>query len=953
MNVQIERATIYGFGKWIDTTFSFSHGRLHCFYGENEVGKSTLQQFIQFILFGLPPRKRAKFYPKASTRFGGSLTVYDKRFGVVTIERTEQGCRCQLTDGTERDEEWLQEKLLSGMTHSLYRSIYAFSARDLAIIRKMKREHLSDVLFSVSLTGATAIYEIERTLEKKLDELFKPTGKRPRLNEALVKTDKLYRRLHKLQETDASYTTLIQKKLALEKTLATKEKALIQLREEFAHLKQQHDLYAVISEYKTVSEKLASVKENLHVPERGSERLEQWKKQLFPVQSEHERLIARIAELKEAYERLKTKREKEVEMREQLQQLLQKQKMYERYVMQLEEIKRQIKVTEEKITTISHNIGIEPSVAERYEFPYELEHECKHLKQTGEQLQLESDKLQTTYQLFIERKLKLEKEKRQLEEKLAPESERFYWKNIIDTFEHRHGQKASDEQRERKKLVRSVNMLAIFTALSLLLPVFMQETLLWIVPLSLSLFTLWQYYSVRTLANTFTKEHRTVTANEYDEAKRKMEDYEKRLAKLRTIEHELERVALTKRQWEEEKVVFAQKESDWIQRVQRLAQAYPFLDKLEPITWYDILGPLRELKQLAHTLHVQKEEMERKQTYVRAVEDMLQSLQNDRGRTRPLTMADVQEKVLQMKRDEEKEQQLLEEINTLEDEKKSLAKEISHYEREIEQLFALANVTDEESFYEKVKRYEEKRSLIERKEKLYKQLRSTFSNQSIEYILNEQKDRTELQQQLDLLEAKMSEYEKQIATLNRDLATLEVKLNELESSAERSETNFQFYVERDKTYELAKQYTFYKVAYTAIKKAKERYQARFLKEVLERTKAYFSQLTNGAYTNVFAPREDSVFQVEAKNNVRYTVEELSEGTVDQLYIALRLAIGNVMYKRFRLPFLIDDAFLHFDDARTKQFIRLLHSFHDERQIFVFTCKRSIAQLFTPAVVEMK
>src|SRR5699024_4798352 len=71
------QATIYGFGKWTDTEVDFTEHNAASFYGANEAGKSTLQQFILYMLFGLSPKQRKFYRPKQRTEIGGMLHVHD------------------------------------------------------------------------------------------------------------------------------------------------------------------------------------------------------------------------------------------------------------------------------------------------------------------------------------------------------------------------------------------------------------------------------------------------------------------------------------------------------------------------------------------------------------------------------------------------------------------------------------------------------------------------------------------------------------------------------------------------------------------------------------------------------------------------------------------------------------------------------------------------------------
>ena len=86
--MQIKRLEIYGYGKWVDTTFDLEED-IHLFYGENEAGKSTLMSFIHSIIFGFPTRNSTflRYEPRESSKYGGKIIAEDNRFGEVVIER--------------------------------------------------------------------------------------------------------------------------------------------------------------------------------------------------------------------------------------------------------------------------------------------------------------------------------------------------------------------------------------------------------------------------------------------------------------------------------------------------------------------------------------------------------------------------------------------------------------------------------------------------------------------------------------------------------------------------------------------------------------------------------------------------------------------------------------------------------------------------------------------------
>ena len=104
---------------------------------------------------------------------------------------------------------------------------------------------------------------------------------------------------------------------------------------------------------------------------------------------------------------------------------------------------------------------------------------------------------------------------------------------------------------------------------------------------------------------------------------------------------------------------------------------------------------------------------------------------------------------------------------------------------------------------------------------------------------------------------------------------------------------------------------------------------------------YVSLFTAGAYDSV---RLDERGQLQILTEGREVRPELlSRGTLEQIYLALRLAVGNVVTKEEPLPILLDEAFAMYDDDRLAQTLQTLSTL--QNQIFLFTCqKREVEML---------
>lgn len=103
---------------------------------------------------------------------------------------------------------------------------------------------------------------------------------------------------------------------------------------------------------------------------------------------------------------------------------------------------------------------------------------------------------------------------------------------------------------------------------------------------------------------------------------------------------------------------------------------------------------------------------------------------------------------------------------------------------------------------------------------------------------------------------------------------------------------------------------------------------------------YSVRLTGGAVDRVVI---DEAFNINIYRNDRLIpVDRLSSGTAAQVYLAVRLALGEVLFEGTDVPFIFDDAFAMYDDVRLKETLRCLIGLG--RQIIIFSCQQREAEL---------
>lgn len=101
----------------------------------------------------------------------------------------------------------------------------------------------------------------------------------------------------------------------------------------------------------------------------------------------------------------------------------------------------------------------------------------------------------------------------------------------------------------------------------------------------------------------------------------------------------------------------------------------------------------------------------------------------------------------------------------------------------------------------------------------------------------------------------------------------------------------------------------------------------------------FARLTNGKYSGMTVSKSFSINVSLRENPISREAEYLSNGTFDQAYLSLRLALSSVLGED--LPLFLDDTLTQYDDIRAQATLRFLKDYSKAGQLVMFTCHKSI------------
>lgn len=122
----------------------------------------------------------------------------------------------------------------------------------------------------------------------------------------------------------------------------------------------------------------------------------------------------------------------------------------------------------------------------------------------------------------------------------------------------------------------------------------------------------------------------------------------------------------------------------------------------------------------------------------------------------------------------------------------------------------------------------------------------------------------------------------------------------------------------------------------ALEEARTRLQRRFAPRITRQASLLFARLTGGRYDRVTMTEDLSVLSGAKDEDTLRSHLWRSEGTADQLYLALRLAVAKELTPD--APLILDDALIRFDDERLRNAMKLLKEEAGYRQVILFSCQ---------------
>ena len=197
----------------------------------------------------------------------------------------------------------------------------------------------------------------------------------------------------------------------------------------------------------------------------------------------------------------------------------------------------------------------------------------------------------------------------------------------------------------------------------------------------------------------------------------------------------------------------------------------------------------------------------------------------------------------------------------------------------------------------------------------------------------------------------LNEINQEIEKKQKELNMINIKLHELDFDKENVEIKVDNLMEieekivnnNEKIVNLKDLEKSMNLAKTLLEKAYEKMKNTVTPKFTENLSKNIHQITDGKYTNVMV-QDDNGLVVELENGNYVEANRLSVGTIDQLYLSLRLSMTEDLSSE-KMPIILDEAFAYYDTKRLENILNYLANTYPDRQIILFTCTEREKNIF--------
>lgn len=890
--MQLKKVHIDGFGIFNDKQIDGFTSGVNLLYGPNEFGKTTFLEFIRRILFGFPAKRGSiNQYPALhGGRYGGKLFCELINGDELTIHRTIGSHRGPVTIQLGTSEYTGQEelnRLLDSISQTFYENVYAFSLNELQEIDSLSEDEIRNRIYGAGLElGGRSLTTIKKVFTDHGDPIFKPSGKKHLMNHIYDNIKKHETNIREIQKGLVEFEELKDEKERLEAEIEKLEDEIQHRTELKYNFQNMQKLYPNVINLKTTEAELEELEDIKDFPEDALHTYTSLKSELDSIREKIDEKEVDKDALTSKCDSLSFN-EPLIKVGSKVISLQELSKKYSSSFKDYKTVERDNDNLKKEVEKAIKNLG--ENWSEEKIRNFELSHK-------------QNDKLSSLKSGLNEIQSKVHDTSVKLEQHLDLKSAKTTSEIISSKF--------------YKKSHLLITFLAVLGA---------------IIGILSSQWTLVGFSVAIALIGWFVgRKLKSGDSIEFvDPVETRLRD-----------------------QLDESKKNYNDSYSDWENTLNELG-----FEEVSPSEFEKMLQSIVKIKSSLSSIDEYEYRLSRMQNTfdeakelhdeVKAVVD--DSIISDNIETNIKIFSQLLNKEKEIKNQKDS---LQEQINDLDIRISSLDTNLKDKEKEIQNHISSVGAENFEDL-------KHKDSVLKKKNELSGILNDETNviqsavgggehfEKFIENISESTPDKIDTD--IEMNNGNLSELKGQRDEFIHTIGQLQNTIDTLSSNEDLLHNQSEYEINKTLINETAGEWVKSQIALNILEKAISKYENTRQPDVINTAKDVFSQITNSQYPTVQMQAESQELIIKDSSGNGKKVIEMSRGTMEELYFAMRLGLIEEYEKRAEpMPFVMDDTFVNFDDDRRKLAIKALDEFAKDRQVIVLTCHKSIMELYESA-----
>jgi len=273
---------------------------------------------------------------------------------------------------------------------------------------------------------------------------------------------------------------------------------------------------------------------------------------------------------------------------------------------------------------------------------------------------------------------------------------------------------------------------------------------------------------------------------------------------------------------------------------------------------------------------------------------------------------------------------------------------IAGLEKEIDTIIKAGGAENQETFRTRGEFFAKRAELLKRISEEERTLRAISGEEDVDILKEKLKtlDNTHLITTHAILSEQLESVEIKLNLCRQEKADLSHEISRLASADDMSNLRIEEEGLLEEIRLFSQDWACYAVARFLLGEARRQFEQEQQPKVIHDAGAFFQTITDGEYEKIIAPIGENTIDVITREGRRKQPVELSRGTAEQLYLAIRFGyISNFTVNGEKLPVIMDDILVNFDPGRARQTAKTILKLSEAHQVLFFTCHPETVDIF--------